>query len=48
MKKRLLVIFICVAVLLSGCSPRLISEAKAKEAGLAMEITSVYRCNQEY
>ena len=36
MKKRLLVIFICVAVLLSGCSPRLISEAKAKEAGLAM------------
>lgn len=36
MKKRLLVIFICVAVLLSACSPRLVGEAKAKEAGLAM------------
>ena len=36
MKKRLLVIFICVAVLLSSCSPRLIGEARAKEAGLAM------------
>ena len=36
MKKRLLVIFIGVAVLLSGCSPRLIGEEKAKEAGLAM------------
>jgi len=35
MKKKLLVIIICVAVLLSACSPRLISEAKAKEAGLA-------------
>ena len=48
MKKRLLVIFIGVAVLLSACSPRLVGEAKAKEAGLAMEITSVYLCNQEY
>lgn len=36
MKKRLLVIFICVAVLPSACSPRLVGEAKAKEAGLAM------------
>ena len=36
MKKRLLVIFIGVAVLLSACSPRLVGEAKAKEAGLAM------------
>ena len=36
MKKRLLVILIGVAVLLSACSPRLVGEAKAKEAGLAM------------
>jgi hypothetical protein len=36
MQKRLLVIFICAAVLLSACSPRLVGEAKAKEAGLAM------------
>ena len=36
MIKRLLVIFICAAVLLSACSPRLVGEAKAKEAGLAM------------
>ena len=48
MKKRLLVILIGVAVLLSACSPRLVGEAKAKEAGLAMEITTVYLCNQEY
>ena len=48
MKKRLLVIFIGVAVLLSACSPRLVGEAKAIEAGPAMEITSVYLCNQEY
>ena len=44
MKKRLLVIFICVAVLLSSCSPRLIDEAKAKEAGLAM-ISQAYGVN---
>ena len=31
MKKKLLILLICVAVLLSGCSPRLIGEAKAKE-----------------
>ena len=36
MKKRLLVILIGVAVLLSACSPRLVGEAKAIEAGLAM------------
>lgn len=36
MKKKLLILLICAAVLLSACSPRLISEAKAKEAGLAM------------
>ena len=36
MKKRIIVIVLCVAVMLSGCSPRLISEARAKEAGLAM------------
>ena len=48
MKKRLLVIFIGVAVMLSACSPRFVGEAKAKEAGPTMEITSVYLCNQEY
>ena len=48
MIKRLLVIFIGVAVFLSACSPRIVGEAKSKEAGLAMEITSVYLCNQEY
>ncbi len=36
MKKTLLIIIICAAVLLSACSPRLVGEAKAKEAGLAM------------
>ncbi len=36
MKKRSLIIFICVTLLLSACSPRLVGEAKAKEAGLAM------------
>ncbi|MDP3447627.1 MAG: hypothetical protein Q8S22_06155 [Eubacteriales bacterium] len=36
MKKKLLIIIICAAVLLSACSPRLIGEAKAKEAGLAL------------
>lgn len=36
MKKKLLIIIICAAVLLSACSPRLIGEAKAKEAGLEM------------
>ena len=36
MKKRILVIILCIAFLLTACSPRLISEAKAKEAGLAM------------
>jgi len=36
MKKRIFVLFICIALLLSGCSPRLVGEAKAKEAGLAM------------
>ena len=44
----LLALVICAAVFLSACSPRLVGEAKAKEAGLAMEITSVYLCNQEY
>lgn len=36
MKKKLLIFIICAAVLLSACSPRLVGEAKAKEAGLAM------------
>ena len=35
-KKRIWIVIICLVLLLSGCSPRLISEAKAKEAGLAM------------
>ena len=45
MKKRLLVIFICIALLLSACSPRLISEAKAKEEGLAF-INKVFDVNE--
>ena len=45
MKKRLLVIFIGVAVLLSACSPRLVGEAKAKEAGLAF-INQVFDANE--
>jgi len=39
MKKRVIVTIICINYLflvLSGCSPRLVGEAKAKEAGLAM------------
>ena len=35
MKKRIFVIFICIALLLSACTPHLVGEAKAKEAGLA-------------
>lgn len=35
-KKRIWIVMICLALLLTACSPRLISEAKAKEAGLAM------------
>jgi hypothetical protein len=45
MKKKLLIIIICVAILLSGCSPRLIGEAKAKEAGLAF-INKVFDVNE--
>ena len=36
MKKRLLVILIGVAVLLSACSPRLVGEAKAKAQAAAL------------
>jgi len=39
MKKRVIAIFICINYLflvLSACAPRLVGEAKAKEAGLAM------------
>ena len=36
MKKILLVIIVCFTVLFSACSPRLVGEAKAKEAGLAL------------
>ena len=35
MRKRIFIILISFVLLLSGCSPRLISEAKAKEIGLA-------------
>jgi len=45
MKKKLLIIIICVAVLLSACSPRLVGEAKAKEAGLAF-INKVFAVNE--
>ena len=45
MKKKLLIILICAAVLLSACSPRLVGEAKAKEAGLAF-INKVFDVNE--
>ena len=45
MKKRLVIIMFCVAVLLSACSPRLVGEAKAKEAGLAF-INKVFDVNE--
>lgn len=35
-KKRIFVLFICIALLLSSCSPALVGEAKAKEIGLAV------------
>lgn len=35
-KKRIWIVMICLVLLLTGCAPRLVSEAKAKEAGLAM------------
>ena len=45
MKKRLLILLICFSFLCSACSPRVISEAKAKEAGLAM-INQVFNSNE--
>ena len=46
MKKRILLILTCMAlVLLSGCTPRLVGEAKAKEAGLAF-INKVFDVNE--
>ena len=36
MKKRTLIVLTCVAFVLCGCTPRLVGEAKAKEAGLAL------------
>jgi len=44
-KKKILVVIVCVAFLLSGCSPRLVGEAKAKEAGLAF-INHVFDVNE--
>ena len=35
-KRKLLIAILCISLLLSGCSPRLIGETKAREAGLAM------------
>ena len=35
-KKRIWIVMICLVLLLCACSPRLVREAKAKEAGLAM------------
>jgi len=35
-KKRIWIVMICLVLLLFGCSTRLVGEAKAKEAGLAM------------
>ena len=45
MKKKLLIFIICIAFLLTACSPRLIGEAKAKEAGLAF-INKVFDVNE--
>lgn len=45
MKKILLIIIVCITVLLSACSPRLVGEAKAKEAGLAF-INQVFDVNE--
>ena len=46
MKKRILLILTCMAlVLLSGCTPHLVGEAKAKEAGLAF-INKVFDVNE--
>ena len=45
MKKILLVIIVCFTVLFSACSPRLVGEAKAKEAGLAF-INKVFDVNE--
>ena len=45
MKKRSLIIFTCVALLLTACSPRLVDEAKAKEAGLAL-INRAFNANE--
>jgi len=44
MKKKLLIIIVCITVLLSACSSRLVGEAKAKEAGLAF-INQVFDVN---
>lgn len=45
MRKRILIIFLCFIVMLSACSPRLVGEAKAKEAGLAF-INKVFDVNE--
>ncbi len=45
MKKKLLIFIICAALLLSACSPRLVGEAKAEEAGLAF-INKVFDVNE--
>lgn len=46
MKKRMLLIFTCMSLLLlSACTPRLVGEAKAKEAGLAF-INKVFDVNE--
>jgi len=44
-KKRIWIVMICLVLVLSGCSPRLIGEAKAKEAGLAF-INHVFDVNE--
>ncbi len=45
MKKSILIIIVCFTILLSACSPRLVGEAKAKEAGLAF-INKVFDVNE--
>ena len=44
-KKRIWIVMICLALLLTACSPRLVGEAKAKEIGLAY-INQIFDVNE--
>mgnify|MGYP003616700404 CR=1 FL=1 len=45
MKKARVITVLCILLMLSGCTPRLVGEAKAKEAGLAF-INKVFDVNE--